>query len=402
MPDCKYGIFTNIFKYKNTEIVKGELMEIYVVRSGDSLYGVARRFGADAAELARINQLNDPSRLVPGMALLVPGGAAEQRRSIEVNAYAYPAISDAVLTETLPYLTFFCPFCYQADASGGLLPINDGRLIAAAYEHQAAPLLTVTNIGRSGGFSGEIAHALFTDSAAQDALFENIFGILRQKGYCGVNFNIEYVYPYDRDSYSGFLRRAADELHRRGYFLSTAIAPKESAEQEGLLYTAHDYAAHGEYADRVVIMTYEWGYTYSAPQAVSPVNRMRRVLEYAVGQIPPGKILMGFSNYGYSWRLPWRQGDAATVISNAAAMNLAAASGAEIKFDAAAQAPFFTYTDAAGVRRVVWFEDARSVRARLRLVTEYGLAGISYWTVNQLYRPGLELLQSMFDVEKII
>lgn len=376
-------------------------MEIYVVRGGDSLYGIARRYGTDAAELARINQLNDPARLVPGMALLVPSGTAD-RRAIEVNAYAYPAISDAVMAETMSYLTFFCPFCYQADAAGGLLPIEDARMIAAAYADNAAPLLTVTNLGRSGGFSGEIAHALFTDKTVQDALFENIFSVLRMKNYYGVNFNIEYVYPYDRDSYSQFLRRAADELHPRGYFLSTAIAPKESAEQEGLLYTAHDYAAHGRYADRVIIMTYEWGYTYSAPQAVSPVNRMRRVLEYAVGEIPPGKILMGFSNYGYSWRLPWRQGDAATVISNAAAMNLAASAGAEIKFDRTAQAPFFTYTDAAGVRRVVWFEDARSVRARLELVNEYGLAGISCWTVNRLYRPGLELLQGMFDAEKVI
>ena len=377
-------------------------MEIYVVRGGDSLYGIARRYGTDAAEMARINQLNDPARLVPGMALLVPGGGTADRRTIEVNAYAYPAISDAVMAETMPYLTFFCPFCYQADAAGGLLPIEDARMIAAAYADNAAPLLTVTNLGRSGGFSGEIAHALFTDKTAQDALFENIFSVLRMKNYYGVNFNIEYVYPYDRDSYSQFLRRAADELHPRGYFLSTAIAPKESAEQEGLLYTAHDYAAHGRYADRVIIMTYEWGYTYSAPQAVSPVNRMRRVLEYAVGEIPPGKILMGFSNYGYSWRLPWRQGDAATVISNAAAMNLAASAGAEIKFDRTAQAPFFTYTDAVGVRRVVWFEDARSVRARLELVNEYGLAGISCWTVNRLYRPGLELLQGMFDAEKVI
>ena len=216
-------------------------MEIYVVRGGDSLYGIARRYGTDAAELARINQLNDPARLVPGMALLVPGGTAD-RRAIEVNAYAYPAISDAVMAETMPYLTFFCPFCYQADAAGGLLPIEDARMIAAAYADNAAPLLTVTNLGRSGGFSGEIAHALFTDKTAQDALFENIFSVLRMKNYYGVNFNIEYVYPYDRDSYSQFLRRAADELHPRGYFLSTAIAPKESAEQEGLLYTAHDYA----------------------------------------------------------------------------------------------------------------------------------------------------------------
>ena len=81
---------------------------------------------------------------------------------------------------------------------------------------------------------------------------------MRQKPYYGVNFNIEYVYPYDRNSYSQFLRRASETLHAMGYFVSTAIAPKESDTQEGILYTAHDDAAHGEYADRVIIMTYEW------------------------------------------------------------------------------------------------------------------------------------------------
>ena len=376
-------------------------MEIYVVRGGDSLYGIARRYGTDAAELARINQLNDPARLVPGMALLVPGGTAD-RRAIEVNAYAYPAISDAVMAETMPYLTFFCPFCYQADAAGGLLPIEDARMIAAAYADNAAPLLTVTNLGRSGGFSGEIAHALFTDKTAQDALFENIFSVLRMKNYYGVNFNIEYVYPFDRAGYNAFLKKLSETLHPKGYYLTSAIAPKTSDDQYGLLYTAHDYEAHGRYCDRVIIMTYEWGYTYSAPQAVSPVDRMRKVLDYAVTKIPSGKILLGFSNYGYNWVLPWQQGRAASVISNTAAMNLAAANFAQIKFNEQAQAPFFNYTDPSGVRHEVWFEDARSVKARLQLVSEYNLAGISYWTINYQNRAGFAVLESMHGVEKII
>lgn len=124
--------------------------------------------------------------------------------------------------------------------------------------------------------------------------------------------------------------------------LSSAVAPKTSDDQYGVLYTAHDYAAHGQYCDRVVIMTYEWGYTYSSPRAVSPVNEIRKVLSYAVTKIPPSKILLGFSNYGYNWLLPWKQGQAAQVISNAAAASLAASVFAQIRFDEAAQAPFST------------------------------------------------------------
>ena len=191
-------------------------------------------------------------------------------------------------------------------------------------------------------------------------------------------------------------------FHPLGYYLSTAIAPKTSDAQGGLLYEAHDYAAHGEYMDRVIVMTYEWGYTYSPPQAVSPVDRMHRVLEYAVTKIPAGKLLMGFSNYGYNWTLPWRQGEAASVISSAAAADLAASVGAEVRYDAVAAAPYFYYTDPQGRQHAVWYEDARSWQARLALAEEFDLAGISIWTVDKLYRPGLEVLGSTFSVEKIV
>ena len=376
-------------------------MEIVIVRPGDSLWSIASRYGTSAEELARINQLNDRSRLVPKLALLVPSAETGSRPGLEVNGYAYPNIAQSVLNETLPYLSYLCPFSYHMTTVGELIPIPDSTMVDAARANSVAPLLTITNLGESGGFSGDIAHAVFTNQQVQDRFFENMFSALHQKPYYGVNFNIEYVYPYDRDSYSQFLRRSSEALRAQGYFLSTAIAPKESDSQEGLLYTAHDYEAHGRWADRVIIMAYEWGYTYSAPQAVSPVNRIRRVLEYAVTRIPPGKILMGFSNYGYNWNLPWKQGDAARVISNAAALNLAVSAGADIKFDQTAQAPFFTYTDSTGQRHVVWFEDVRSIRAKLQIVSENALLGAGYWNLMRPFAQNWSLLNVTFVPQRI-
>ena len=326
-------------------------MRIFVVSKGDSLYSIARKFGVSPTELSYINALSDPDRLTVGQTLVIPGGSAPQGQ-IEVNGYAYPNISDTVLSEALPYMTFLCPFSWHIDAAGGITPVDDKRMISRAYETATAPMLTLTNIGTSGGFSSDIAHAIFTDDAAQTTLIDNILAALRSRGYYGVNLNIEYVYPFDRAGYNAFLKKLSETLHPKGYYLTSAIAPKTSDDQYGLLYTAHDYEAHGRYCDRVIIMTYEWGYTYSAPQAVSPVDRMRKVLDYAVTKIPSGKILLGFSNYGYNWVLPWQQGRAASVISNTAAMNLAAA--------------------------------------------------ISYWTINYQNRAGFAVLESMHGVEKII
>ena len=157
-------------------------MRIFIVRRGDSLYSIAKNFGVSAGELAYINQLSDPSRLTVGQTIVIPD-MQRPKTEIEVNGYAYPNISDEQLDEVLPQLTFLCPFSWHIDAAGGITPIEDERMIEKAYANSTAPLLTLTNIGPSGGFSGDIAHSIFTDMAVQDTLVTNILAALRQRGY---------------------------------------------------------------------------------------------------------------------------------------------------------------------------------------------------------------------------
>lgn len=375
-------------------------MRIFVVGRGDSLRSISSRFSVSADTLARVNELEVPNRLSIGQALVIPE-AEHPDTEIEVNGYAYPSIGGDALAAALPSLTWLCPFSYTARSDGSLAPVDDTRLITAAYDHSVAPLLTVANIGDGGGFSSDIAHSLLTDEAVRERFVESTMRILHEKGYCGVNLFFQYIYPYDRVAYNGLLCILSERLHSEGFYLCSAIAPKTDDDRHSLLCFAHDYAAHGKYCDRVVIMTYDHSHAYSAPGAVSPVDRMRKVLQYAITQIEPGKILLGFSNYGYNRSLPQKQGEAAQLISNAAATALAASVFAEIKFDDAAAAPYFNYTDPSGVKHEVWFEDARSVRARLELVVEFSLAGISYWTLRGLGQSGLYLLNSMFNTEKM-
>jgi spore germination protein len=187
-----------------------------------------------------------------------------------------------------------------------------------------------------------------------------------------------------------------------GYIVSAALAPKTSADQPGLLYGGHDYAGIGAVADLVMLMTYEWGYTYGPPMAVAPIDGVRRVLDYAVTEIPRSKILLGIPNYGYDWTLPYVRGE--TVAENLSIPEATARAqrvGAEIQFDETAQAPFYEYTDEQGRQHIVWFEDARSMRAKLELVNEYDLAGVGFWTIMDPWPSGQELLRSLFTVAKV-
>ncbi|MPN16940.1 Spore germination protein YaaH [bioreactor metagenome] len=154
--------------------------------------------------------------------------------------------------------------------------------------------------------------------------------------------------------------------------------------------------------DHVIIMTYEWGYTYGPAMAVSPINEVRRVINYATSVIPSEKILMGMPNYGYDWTLPFVRGSAARSLSNTQAVELALKVGANIQYDAMAQAPFFYYYDSAGKRHVVWFDDARSIEARLKLINQYDLGGASYWTINSFFPQNWLVLSSLYNVRKVL
>lgn len=425
-------------------------MLIHIVRPGDTLYKIGQRYGVSAERLITDNAISNPERLMVGQAIVVPVTSVrhtvlageslysiaqmysvtvdaiaaanpqitnpaqisigqvvtiplsdEKIGSIYVNGYVFPGISTDTLQKTLPNLTFISIFSYEVRADGSLSNLNDQPIIDAARAANVAPLMVITNIREGGGFSGDIAHAVLTNEAAQNNLINNILQTL-PKGYYGINVDFEYIFPYDRESYNQFIARLTETLKAQGYIVTTSLAPKISADQQGTLYEAHDYPFHGRTVDFVILMTYEWGYTYGPAQAVAPLNEVRRVLDYAVTAIPPEKILMGIPNYGYDWTLPFVQGSSARVLSNTAAANLASSVGAEIKFDLKAQSPFFNYFDNNGNEHVVWFEDARSIRAKLYTVNEYGLAGVSYWTLNSYFPQNWIVLNSMYNVIKVL
>lgn len=407
----QYGTTTNDIVYANQlsnpdRLAIGQALVVpvdyfeYTVRRGDSLYSIARRYNTTVSKLVEDNpSITNPSMIYVGQSIRI---SAEDKiiRSIDVNGYAFPNIREDALENALPNLSFFSIFSYQIREDGSVVPINDEGLINTAWNNDVKPFMVITNIGDSGGFNSDLVSTVLYDENVKNTLINNVIEILNNKNYAGLDVDFEYVYPSDREAYNNFLREVANRIKTLGYILTTAVAPKISANQPGLLYEAHDYPVHGEVADHVIIMTYEWGYTYGPPMAVAPINEVERVLRYAVSTIPSRKILMGMPNYGYDWTLPYRRGSRANAISNLQAVNLAINNGATIQYDEVSQAPFFYYTDENGARHVVWFDDARSLTARLRLVEKYNLGGVSYWTINRLFRTLWYTLRALYDVNR--
>lgn len=393
----------------NESLVIGQALVIpiqgqfYTVKAGESFYSIGQKFGISAAELARINNINLYQPLFEGATLYIP---ETDKTTIEVNAYVEPiggTVSDTLENAAEKHsrsLTYLSPFSYQIDRQGNLIPPPLNRFKEIAEANNAALTLVVTNL-EEGAFSRELGRTILTNEEVQNNLLNNIIAEAQRLGYRDIHFDFEFLDPANREDYNQFLRKAADRLHAEGLLISTALAPKTSATQEGEWYEAHDYRAHGEIVDFVVLMTYEWGYSGGPAMAVSPIGPVTDVVDYALTEMPSNKIMLGQNLYGYDWTLPFEPGgEYARALSPQQAIALARSSNQAISYDEEAQAPYFFYYDNEGNQHEVWFEDARSIQAKFKLIKDRNLRGISYWKLGLAFPQNWFLLNEQFNIQK--
>lgn len=312
------------------------------------------------------------------------------------GGYVYPFVQPVLLDQTLPLLSGIMPFTYGFRPDGSLLPLNDGEILGAAFRYGVSPVMHLSTLTEDGNFSTTLAETLLRSTAAQEKLVNEILATLRAKQYYGLDVDFEFLGAANAQPYAEFIAFLRNRLNAQGYPVMVALAPKTRDDQPGVLYEGHDYAALGAAANCVLLMTYEWGYTYGPPMAVSPIQPVRNVVEYALTRIPACKMFLGISNYGYDFTLPYVQGvSMARSLSVEQAILLAGEQGAEIRYDETVQAPFFEYTEN-GNAHIVWFEDARSLSVRLKLLPEYGLRGALYWNFMRPNPQNLALLNCLF------
>lgn len=421
-------------------------MPIHVVKSGETIYSIAQLYDVSADRIVYDNELAAQQNLVPGQALLIlmpsrvhivrEGQTVEQiaeEYSITVknlyqnnpfllnqtyllegqslvisyegeplmrdriSGYAYPFIEPYILREVLLYVDEILIFSYGFTAEGELIPpqIDETWVIQEAWNQQVEPILVLTPFAETGTFNSGLIQILSENETVQDNLIENLLETVREKGYVGVDVDFEYIRPEDRVGYADFVNRLRETMNENGYRVSVALAPKTSSYQKGLLYEAMDYHLLGQSANTVFLMTYEWGYTYGSPLPVAPLPNVRQVLEYALTEIPKEKIVLGIPNYGYSWPLPYERGvTKARLIGNVEANVIAAERGVEIQYDERYQSPFFYY-EIGGRRYEVWFEDVRSIYAKLQMAAEKDIRGVGYWNLMRPFRANWLLVNQM-------
>lgn len=237
---------------------------VHTVAEGDTLFSIAEQYDVTPNRILQNNpRVAVDEFLSVGEELVITYEGDQVEDTITINGYAYPFIEREVLRRTLPFLTYLSIFTYGFTPEGELVTIEDEELIALAKEFGVGPVMMLAPMNAEQTFDSSIAHAMFVNPAGQANLINNIVANMQAKGYIGLDIDFEFVLPEDKQNFLNFITAVNERLDAEGFITLVALAPKTSGEMTGLLYEAHDYPTIGAVADIVLLMTYEWGYTYT-------------------------------------------------------------------------------------------------------------------------------------------
>ena len=346
----KYGaspqkIIENNELYNPDRLIPGEKLVIftptrtYTVRGGDRIEDIANRFSVSTEQIKRKNpHLSGGNALYPGQILTVKTSEPKYGLGI-ANGYYYKGATKDRLNLALPYLTYLTVGGARIRRGEIERMLDDREPLEAAREKSVLPFLRI--------YDDETEHS---PKKREEMLRE-----AEKKGYRGIVLA----------NYRGMkeARKTTEEHVASLRDLLTKSGMKLFLELDGNCEEPHSDSADG------YILYYDKSTLKNIP---SFDEGERKVFEEYSDKGSADKTFIDLSATAYS-------GDEAMTKSEA--VRLAVAAGKEIEYDPTLMLSGFDYTKYLGGKRETVrtvYEPPENIKAKLDLIHELGILGISF------------------------
>ena len=262
------------------------------------------------------------------------------------------------------------------------------------YAHQANLEVWALVRDFDGGIdSYEESYELLSHTSSRENLINNLMAEVLRTDIDGINVDFEKISTACGEHFIQFIRELALRCRQNGIILSVDnYVPKG--------YNAHFHLEEqGEIVDYVIIMGYDEHYSGSYESgSVASLDFVRSGIEETLKVVPKEKVINAVPFFTRLWKevpkteaeLAAQEGTEAAeypmkVTSNAYGMNAAenaiANAGAEIIVDEATGQNYAEW-QADGATYKIWLEDETALEAKLKLMKQYDLAGVSAWRLG--------------------
>jgi spore germination protein YaaH len=237
-------------------------------------------------------------------------------------------------------------------------------------------------------FSNGNIEALVNSPESVTNFINNALYLVNSKSLDGINIDFEYVgTPTEkvRDNFSLMVDKLNKELKRQYPKSHLSVCTYIDAASETRLY---DVTLLSRYADSLVIM----GYDFHTPNSsvAGPVAPMESAGISITGfmasyleKVSSTKLILAVPYYGYDWPVD----SSGQVISGGEARAYpygeitANTKTTQIQWDENAKTPWYSYSEN-GQRRVVYFENTRSLGIKYDFINQKNLEGVGIWALG--------------------
>lgn len=282
-------------------------------------------------------------------------------------------------------ISILAPQVFIVDREGTVRGTVEERVrrLAAQYQIPLMPLLI------NESFSPEAAHHVLSDEQVRRRVIADSLRLCLENGCSGLQLDFEGVLLEDGKYYTQFVREAAQAFHARGLQFSVAIgsglfAGSLPPENYAVLFggfpvypVPYEPAELARHVDFISLMTYDHYAKGTAPGPVAGYAWVEQSIRFLLRSVPPEKLSMGLGFYARRWC-----NQEVSDGNYRETKLLAGRTHAPLRWHPWHRTPWFEFQEA-GCRNIVWFENRRSLREKLKLVGRYRLLGFSAWRLGQ-------------------
>ncbi len=245
-------------------------------------------------------------------------------------------------------------------------------MLAANVDLQVMAL--VNNIDADGTiWNTRDLSALLANAATRKKLETGLVTYILQMHEQGMCLDFEDLAVKDQPHFRAFAAELSAELHAKSLKLIIALPA---------LDPDYDYAFLGKQADEIALMNYDEHWKTSAPGPIASQSWFLRNLNALLKVVPPSKVFMAISNYGYDWEESKKPGKPAQDMSVQDALLTASESEVQVELDSDSLNPHYSYADDQNHIHQVWFTDAVTAYNQLRASERAGVRGTVLWRLG--------------------
>jgi spore germination protein YaaH len=272
-------------------------------------------------------------------------------------------------------LKYISPVWYKIDNSGELREMKVTKKNEVTKIASESGILLIPTIGND--FDGNRISKLLSSAELNQLLIKNMILIAKENKFWGWDLDWEEIKESDRNSFSEFVRILSTALHQENLKLIVTVHAQTGKIDDWIGSKGQDWNSLSKNADALRIMAYDFHHSVSSPGPVTPINKLKEVLDYAISVIPLEKLVVGLPNYGYDWK-----GNRGEPIQYEKAIALLLNNNGSWLRDKDSFALRGVYTDSFGSKHELWFEDKESIIKKILIAKEYGIYQYCFWSLG--------------------